>query len=291
MNQILGDKYTLTLFIVSKLISFPTIVFNIFLLVKYCQKTISKKTLIYKIKIELIIACMICPFGSFFPILRTIPSDGELYEKVLCQTQAFLLCFADFTALFFLISIPYITYQVLRDQHFIESPRIVHIKISVFSWTFPLILTLFFAGFGEANVANLNYFCWQQKAEIGYIYCGVLICCVVSLLALLILLKKKIKEFLKENEREEESVSSYFGTLKYITVVLGFILLSIVLFFLGSLDSIKQNEALGFFFTLLNCVLTYSFYFIVPFFFCFQKEMCNCLLHQVIKTMRIIEVN
>lgn len=86
-----GYNIELAFIICSKIPSLFTLIFSIFLLIKYRRSKSLEKTLIYYIKIELIVACMISSIAHFLPIVIKIEDEKQtLPLHYVCHIQALI---------------------------------------------------------------------------------------------------------------------------------------------------------------------------------------------------------
>ena len=269
MENKLVEEHYLVLYIMSKTFGSLILLFCIFLLIMYCLTTNTEKTLLYRIKIELIISCMFVPIGLTLPITPVRKEQDQPFPKFLCHTQSFLICISHFTAILLFTSLPYITYKALTDPKFIEnSPRIAHLKISLIGWGFPLILAIFFESFGKASL--YSYFCWFSDEIISYIYFGVTVSVLLTLSILIIKLRKKLTLFLEENNLPKQE---YFKGFRSVYIVFSLVVIILVIDCVDSFTRDLGGETFTFISLIANCILECTFYFLIPYFACFKKDM------------------
>ena len=137
------ENYYFTVFFYeTKIVGILSLLLLLFLLFKMCFRENTSKTIIYHIKIELIISCIIYTIGFLLP---TKKSQNDQVQQILCTIQTFLLSFSSNTSIAFTITIPTITYKLLVNPSFIEKHlTIVHLIIAGVCWGFGMIITIIY---------------------------------------------------------------------------------------------------------------------------------------------------
>ena len=190
---------------------------SIFFLIHHWLKK-SQKTLVYQIKFELVIACILCCIGILLPVRGEVDRDISTIQAILCYSQAFLFSFPHFSVIFLFTVLPYITYLVLNDSKIIEeNPRRFHFIIITFTWCLPIIMTIFFSIFGDVFV--YHYFCWFRNEVVVYFYFGINIIYLILLGILFFKLKKTAKKFVDQNKYEDSYIVDYSKGLRNIIIV------------------------------------------------------------------------
>lgn len=190
----LDDAHKSVLFDLSKALGGITLVLNVFLLIQFCLLKTPHKTFIYQIKIELIVACLLHPIGSLLPTIESKKDETSKVIDVFCHLQTLLTSCGNITVVFIFTSILFVTYKILVAPKFIEdNPRKVLLRISLFSWGVPLIMTIIFEIFGKSQYTD--YLCWYSDDTMRFITFIINFIVFISFIILIVVLKKKLKLF------------------------------------------------------------------------------------------------
>lgn len=178
----------LSYIICSKITSSISLIFNIFLLFKYCTNKTPDKTLIHYIQIELIIACMLASFGQLLPEII----NGKVEPiTFICHTQALLHYYISTVINYLFGSIPFITYIIVIKPTFIEKPIRALLQISIFCWSFPILIIIICEFFGTTQY--VFFYCSYRAEYLPFIIFGADVFLFLLLFIIAIKLKRRIK--------------------------------------------------------------------------------------------------
>ena len=264
-----NKEYDNILFIESKIIGSLSLILLLFLLYKQFSSKEDKTILLFKIKIELIISCMLYPIGFLFPVKST---SGPSF----CTFQTFVLTFSNYSALMLTTAIPFITYKILLNPLFIDNnPLLSLIITSLVCWGIGLLISIIFICIFEAKYSE--YVCWYDDRA-SYGATGINLAIMILFIVITIILKWKIKKFLDEFQFEHsENQFKIFNKFFYL---IGLAVITIVLNEINYRWFLFLNITLFYFFSVLNLALDCIFYVFVSYVFCFNKEMLPCLSRQ-----------
>lgn len=155
----------------------------------------TRKTLdiIAMINFQLIVSSMLHSITYIIP--RSLESEVETFK---CQIQSFLNTFSDINTTMIVLSIAVLSFYHFKYQNFIDSNKqFIYLAIGVISWVFPLVC-------GTVSVLQMiqidaHGFCWVKGDSISSycVYVVIFLCYIINVIMLL-LLRKEIKEFLKQ---------------------------------------------------------------------------------------------
>ena len=129
-------------------------------------------------------------------IPRSIKGQDETSLK--CQTQTFMNTFADINTTMIVLSIAVLSFYHFQYQNFIDSNKLlVFLSIVLICWIIPLVCSII--SVTQMIEIDAHGFCWVQGNTKGaLIVYGVVFLCYIVNVIMLLLLRKKIKEFLKQ---------------------------------------------------------------------------------------------
>lgn len=270
-NIFLSNTQQIILYIFPKVFCSITLLFNIVLLIRLCL-TKTTRTLIYQLKIELIISCILYSIGILIPTTKKIDVQSPLIEKIGCHLQAILCGLSNMVSIILYTTLPYITTQVLIDPTPIEkNPILTRVKISLISWVIPSIFSIFPEIFGEVDFDE--YSCWYTNEIFEYIYCGINILVFIVYNIVFFRFKRKIKKFMLENEEFSTNYSKGFININilliFILIIIGFEIFQTTY----GIDKKEDENILYFILTLVSFFLECFCYFLTVFLTCFKKEL------------------
>lgn len=257
------------LFIESKVIGCLSLILFIFLLYKKSTSKEDKTLLLFKLKMELIISCMIYPIALIFPLRKTSNSH-------FCKFQTFLLTFSNYSGLMFTTAIPFQTYIILKNPLVVDNNPLLSIIItSLICWGTGLILSIIFICFFEVNFSE--YICWYDGIA-AYFSTGINVGIMVVFIIITFILKRKIQKFIDEYQLDHtENQFKIFNKLFYL---LALAMITILLAEINNDWFLYLNTTLYYFFEVLILAVDSTFYVFVSYAFCFHREMLSCLYHQ-----------
>lgn len=267
----LSERQLLSLFIISKVISSLSLSLFIFLIYKHCSSSTSDRTLIFPIKCELIASCMIYQIGYIIPVRDCFSNQAEV---ILCNLQIFVLTFSNFSTILFSVAIPFITYKILLDSHFIEThPGKAHLIVSLISWGIPAILALIFK-LCSGNEYD-GYIGWYSNRIVQNIVTGINFGVLIIFGILLLKLKKQIEKFLQGVSEDFDS-KNYRRSFNNFNILVVFATFCIILEIIIKFVIIPWSNEVYFIFLIINCILECSYYLVNASIFCLHRHMIPC---------------
>ena len=155
----------------------------------------TRKTLdiISMINFQLIASSMLHSITYIIP--RSLENEEKTFK---CQIQCFLNTFSDINTTMIVLSIAVLSFYHFQYQNFIDSNKLfVYLAIGVISWVIPLVSST--VSVLQIIQIDVHGFCWVKSDSKGsYFVYGLVFLCYIINVIMLLLLRKKIKEFLKQ---------------------------------------------------------------------------------------------
>lgn len=200
-------------------------------------KTRKSLDIISMINFQLIASSMLNSITFILP--RNANND---INDPICKVQTFLNTFSDLNTTFIVLSIAMLSFYHFKYQNFIDSNKfLVYFSIGIICWGIPLACSLV----SLTQVAiDFHGLCWVKGETIGaYIVYGLVFLIYIINVIMLILLRKKIKEFLKQ----ENAFILYHKFFKRINryIILLAVNFCIMIFNLVTIISVKKERGIG----------------------------------------------
>lgn len=264
------------IFYETKIVGALSLLLLVLLLIMMCVRKSKNNTIIYHIKIELIISSIIYTIGFILPTKKAENDQVQVYE-ILCKVQTFLLSFTNMTTIAFTVTIPTITYKLLVDPSYIEQNLTMILSvISGICWGFGMILSIIYFIHSEKEFSVYN--CWYEKKAIIYISNGINIGVLLIFVFVLYKLKRNIQQLIKENQIEFPE--SYLHIFKVFILMVVFSFITVLFDLAIELHNETYLENFDWVFG-IGSYLDCFFYLLNSYVFCFKKEMLpSCSIPQ-----------
>ena len=217
-NDGYSDEFNYWVYITTAVISGISFFPYIALLIVYF-KTRASLDLISIINIQLIISSILHSSSFLIP-----PEKGN----ALCIFQSVLNSVSDINTDTISLSIALISLLNFAYPKLIEDKKcIFHVIIGIFCWVFPITCGVTPA-ITNSIVLDFNNFCWISPGLLVYIVYGIMMISYFVNLWALLMLRKKIKDFLKEENFITLYSKFYKRIIRYIILLILNILLTIL---------------------------------------------------------------